>query len=469
MCYGDAAGAGRALAQTIATVLRAWIRAVTMSWYYEVNREQRGPVSEEEFAALVRAGVVRAESLVWREGWPDWKTWGSVAAEFTLRPPSALPSPPPPLVPPAAGSGFTSANATGAEAGRPLPITFSGDGGEYFRIWIVNVLLTIVTFGIYAAWAKVRTRRYFYANTSLAGHAFEYLADPKRILIGNLIVGGAFLLFNLFGAISPLLQLPLMLAIAAAVPWFIAKSLLFNARNSAWRGLRFGFRGDYGGALVMYVLLPLLVPLTLGLIWPFIVKSRREWMVTNHRFGTSSFHFGGQAGDVYVIYLKAALFFLPLLVGYGVLMVTMIGAGFAAARGGGPEGGAAVAATGAMAVAPFLIFGGFICAFVGASFVRARMFVYAWGNTTIAGHRFSATMRARDLIGLQLVNMLLTVFTLGLAWPWVAVRTARFQLSALQVVPAGSLDAFVGDSQPEPGAVSEAAGDFLDFDIGFGV
>ncbi len=36
------------------------------------------------------------------------------------------------------------------------PLEFHGSGGEYFRIWIVNLCLTIVTFGIYTAWAKVR-------------------------------------------------------------------------------------------------------------------------------------------------------------------------------------------------------------------------------------------------------------------------------------------------------------------------
>src|SRR6059058_745587 len=33
---------------------------------------------------------------------------------------------------------------------------FTADPKEYFRIWIVNLALTIVTLGIYSAWAKVR-------------------------------------------------------------------------------------------------------------------------------------------------------------------------------------------------------------------------------------------------------------------------------------------------------------------------
>ncbi len=64
---------------------------------------------------------------------------------------------------------------------------FTGQAGEYFRIWIVNICLTLVTLGIYSAWAKVRRKRYFYGNTLLNEAGFDYLADPKAILRGRLI------------------------------------------------------------------------------------------------------------------------------------------------------------------------------------------------------------------------------------------------------------------------------------------
>ncbi|RYF66268.1 MAG: DUF898 family protein, partial [Comamonadaceae bacterium] len=43
----------------------------------------------------------------------------------------------------------------------PHPMAFTGSGGEYFRVWIVNVLLTIVTLGFYTPWARRRTAQYF--------------------------------------------------------------------------------------------------------------------------------------------------------------------------------------------------------------------------------------------------------------------------------------------------------------------
>jgi uncharacterized membrane protein YjgN (DUF898 family) len=50
---------------------------------------------------------------------------------------------------------------------KPIELEFNGKAGEYFRIWIVNVLLSIVTLGIYSAWSKVRNKQPFKDNSLL--------------------------------------------------------------------------------------------------------------------------------------------------------------------------------------------------------------------------------------------------------------------------------------------------------------
>src|SRR5262245_52514343 len=84
---------------------------------------------------------------------------------------------------------------------RPLPFQFSASGGEYFRIWIVNLLLTIVTLGIYSAWAKVRRLRYFYGSTQIAGSSFEYHGRPLQILKGRLIAAALLIPYFLVAAL----------------------------------------------------------------------------------------------------------------------------------------------------------------------------------------------------------------------------------------------------------------------------
>ena len=65
---------------------------------------------------------------------------------------------------------------------REEAFTFTGSGSEYFRIWIVNLILSVVTLGIYSAWAKVRRLEYFYRNTRVAGASFDYHGRPLAIL-----------------------------------------------------------------------------------------------------------------------------------------------------------------------------------------------------------------------------------------------------------------------------------------------
>ncbi|MET0262207.1 MAG: RDD family protein [Rariglobus sp.] len=49
-----------------------------MSWHYAVGGQQKGPVTDDEFNQLVATGAVRADTLVWREGWAEWRTYSTV-------------------------------------------------------------------------------------------------------------------------------------------------------------------------------------------------------------------------------------------------------------------------------------------------------------------------------------------------------------------------------------------------------
>src|SRR4249920_1556785 len=102
---------------------------------------------------------------------------------------------------------------------------FTGSGGEYFRIWIVNLLLSVVTLGIYSAWAKVRRMRYIYGNTHLAGDVFEYHGQPLQILKGRLIAFGIFLIYILVSAVSEAAGKLLAIVFFFFVPWLAVKAL----------------------------------------------------------------------------------------------------------------------------------------------------------------------------------------------------------------------------------------------------
>lgn len=105
-----------------------------------------------------------------------------------------------------------------------LRLEFRGQGSEYFRVWIVNVLLSVVTLGIYSAWATVRNRRYFCGNTFLDDSHFDFHGDPRAILVGRVIA--IFLLAGYAGGgyLHPAAPAVTLLLIAVMMPWLIVRS-----------------------------------------------------------------------------------------------------------------------------------------------------------------------------------------------------------------------------------------------------
>ena len=202
---------------------------------------------------------------------------------------------------------------------KTTPIIFEGKAGEYFGIWIVNLLLSLITFGIYSAWAKVRRKKYFYNNTLIDNVGFDYHANPKAILKGRII---AFILFALYAygkSSSPILAGIVLLLFFLALPWLVVRGSIFNARNTSHRGLRFDFVGTVHQAARVYIKLPILTGLTLGLMAPYAAHERKQFLMNNHRFGLSQFNMSRVVKQFYKVYL--IVFIVPFI---GILAAVAI-------------------------------------------------------------------------------------------------------------------------------------------------
>lgn len=133
----------------------------------------------------------------------------------------------------------------------PQNMTFTGKGSEFFRIWIVNIALTICTLGIYSAWAKVRTNRYFYNHTRLAGSHFDFLATPQQILRGRIIAVGLLGVYAGINYFMPSWSWLAMLILAAVMPMLLVLALGFRMRNTAFKNIKFHFRRDFSKAYLL--------------------------------------------------------------------------------------------------------------------------------------------------------------------------------------------------------------------------
>ena len=333
------------------------------------------------------------------------------------------------------------------------PVRFTATGEEYFRIWIVNLALTVVTLGIYSVWAKVRKKRYFYGHTLIDGEAFEYRANPIAILKGRLIAFALLALYSLSGELVPLLQPLFMVALAVAVPWLLARSLAFNAVNSAYRNVQFHFHGSYAEALRVVIGNGLLVVVSLGLMYPYWKARLARFIANQHSYGQTRFELPGLAAEFYRVYLKAG----ALLFGYAVLgMLAMV------AAASGDRGGMVALTTG---VIVFVLAGSLAYLLAFAS-VRARITNLTWNHARLGSVRFVSTLHTGRLAWLYFTNIVAILATLGLAIPWALVRTMRYRCEQTTLLAEQGLDRFLAAESAQVGPTGEAVGELFNIDFG---
>ncbi|GAA5512079.1 hypothetical protein Dcar01_00793 [Deinococcus carri] len=364
-----------------------------------------------------------------------------------------------------------------AEAGGPVavaeqpkvtvyPVTFSGQAGEYFRIWIVNTALSVVTLGLYLPWARVRQRQYLYGHTWLDGQNFEYTANPVALLRGYLIVGAFFLAYLITGNLERLSWVAGSIAALFFVlyPWLVMKSLRFLAVSTMYRGLRFRHHGRAGGAYLTYGLANLAAVLTGGLALPWAWFMQRRYQVQNAAYGNARMTFRGDAGGFYVIALTG----VALAVGGAVLLAVPLIALMALL---GDQADLDLAST----LPPAVLLGmgaaylGFLLLYAVAwQYVRAATLRYVLNHVEVGGVvRTGATFSSARLTWIGVSNAAAQVLTLGLAVPWATIRRARYIAAGVQVRAIASLDDFAASQTPQEGALGEAATELLDINLGF--
>ncbi|BFM20081.1 YjgN family protein [Gilvimarinus japonicus] len=393
-----------------------------------------------------------------------------VACEMQQETPSAVDTAPadaPPPVTPAAAT--TSKGEPGsATAPRDVPFVFTGNGFEYFKIWIVNILLSIITLGIYSAWAKVRNKQYFYGNTYLDEASFSYTANPVKILIGRIIAFVFFVIYSVASELSLIAAGVMGILLLVCLPWVICKSMRFNARYSNYRNVPFAFAGTSWGAACAFVFWPMsgllfalvfFLPvwlifdiasaivvgyitmiLAIVLLSPYVFFKQKQFIYGNHGYGTQSFKFSATAGSYYLLFL--------LVIGMYVLLgLAAFFLGFVTH----PFVGAAL-------FAPVYL--------VSFAYFVVKVANINYNAITLKDHALRANWKLGPYLWLMVTNTLLIVITLGLFIPWAKVRTARFKAKYTSAVFVGDMNEFADQERDKVNALAEGVGDLFDIEIG---
>ncbi len=352
------------------------------------------------------------------------------------------------------------------EAGKFERASFNGNASEYFGIWIVNVLLTIITLGIYSAWAKVRRKRYFYGNTVILGRAFEYHATGKQIFIGRVIVFAFLIVVNLLAAINPLFSVVTTVLILVALPWLIMRGLRFNARVTSYRNVRFDFVGSAGGAFVAIMLGGIVAFVSLGILAPLASRWSWRYVFNNLRYGDRAFSTEPSLGSLYRVWILPAVMLL-----FGGFVSTAIIISIAVASGS-LSGGDGVSSEETIGMFAFAAFPAIVLTFLlyglAGLFYRAGVRNVAWSAAKLDDrHELLSDLSRWRFAWIAISNVIVTIFTLGLMRPWAAVRMARYVNEHTGIRILGDPGQVMSSIEATGAAISAEYMDMEGFDFGF--
>jgi uncharacterized membrane protein YjgN (DUF898 family) len=301
-----------------------------------------------------------------------------------------------------------------------LRVSFTGQGGELFVLWIKNLFLTIITLGVYSFWAKVNLKRYFYEHTSVAGGRFGWHATGKERFIAFLkgmgVMVALYIVVWVLAKISSYLLILLPIAIIVVLPALAVASLRYKFSRTSYNQIRFRFTGRPGKFALVYLKGILLTGITFGIYLPWFTAEMQQYMNRNTAVGNSTFDFDGKGGELFIIYLKG--FFLTVIT-FGIYL----------------------------------------------SWFMAELQNYMVSHTKFQGKNLIGDLKGGDLFIVNLVGYLLTVITLGIYLPWWIVKSMKVSYNGIALAQAPDMSQmqaqFDAGANPLADGLADAA-NFLD-------
>jgi len=328
---------------------------------------------------------------------------------------------------------------------RPV-LVYDGDVGDLFGVYLLNLIFSILTFGIFRFWAITRLRRYLWSHMRFENTRFTYTGKGSEIFLGFLLamvilivfaVGIGFSYAMLRESHPVLAMLPVVFAYLALFALFGAahfSAQRYRLSRTEWRGIRGGMTGSalaYGVKWLLFFFLSI-ITLYQAVPWMQVGLVRRR--INASRFGSAQFRCDSRARHLYLTWLAT-------LVGTVVLMIVIFAVGIASewaslsrvfADPDSPSAGIAIRRSIPIiiiGILVFLIFSGLL-----ATWYYTRMLRLLLDNTVAivpspSGQdtlRFATTVTAGNLLWLVAGNVLIAIFTFGFGVPIVLHRTAKY-------------------------------------------
>jgi uncharacterized membrane protein YjgN (DUF898 family) len=314
------------------------------------------------------------------------------------------------------------------------------------KITFVSLLLNILTLGFYRFWAKTQVRQHIWSSVHINDEPLEYTGTGWELFKGFLLVFFIMLLpYGVAVAIAHQIQGPesaiaiglqLFFFLAIYVLWGFAlyKARKYQLQRTKWRGVRGALVGSAMTYSLLYFGSLIAKSMSFGWATPVMNTVLAEQITNDMRFGDAAFKFRGRAGPLYPTY--ALCWFLSLIAGVLLIVLFASSAAMSAyltnvfSETTNPESISKL--TGyiiLILIVLFLLFA-LIIPMLWAVYIAKEMRTFA-EYTRFDGAPFQLDATTGSIIRLTVVNLLLIIFTLNIAWPFVQQRTVRFVVDRL--------------------------------------
>lgn len=369
---------------------------------------------------------------------------------------------------------FKAVDAAGSGAGTPISIEYVDKPG-LGRIALINALLFVVTLTIYRFWAKTNVRKHIWGCVHINGEPLEYTGRGVELFLGALIVFGLFflpviiLLMVLQLSLGPehplLIVVNLLLFLFFLLFWGMAlyRARRYQLSRTVWRGIRGALVGSSWTYSLLYFATSLLSGMTLGWSTPAMNLNLQERMTGDMRIGTMPFRFRGRAGPLYGPYAVCwgisfvALILLAVLIGFSIYG---LGDWPRTVLDDKPSAAFSILIVFAF-FAGFFVFGA-LYSMIWAFYTAREIAIFA-SYTTLDQARFTIAATGWSLIALIIGNLLLVIFTLGIATPFAQQRLVRYFCRRMSVQGTVDIDRIM-QSREAVGRTGEGLADA--FDVG---
>lgn len=207
---------------------------------------------------------------------------------------------------------------------------YQGEGGKLFGLYLKNILMSIITLGIYSFWGKVEINKYLFSHINLADRSFGYHATGKEkfraFVIAIVFFLGVFALLGGIGFVAPKVA-PFIMGVAAiafyfwGIPFVVVGKHQFLLSRTSWSNVRFRFNGTYKGYLPIHIKGLLLTIVTLGIYSPWFINNTISYLLNNSNVGDKSFSYDGNGKDFFFMLFKGYLLTIITLGIYGPWMM----------------------------------------------------------------------------------------------------------------------------------------------------